>query len=140
METLLNKDAESTPEHHRQTIQREAIYQYLQECENHPTADDIYRALKVKYPSLSLATVYNTLQYFVAEGKISVLGDLGDRRVHFDKSPEPHTNLVCENCKKVFDLPNDECTESVEHLENKSGFKIIKSRIVFFGLCPDCQN
>lgn len=140
MESLSNNTAQNETEHHRQTIQRDAIFQYLQESTSHPTADDIYRELKKKYPSLSLATIYNTLQYLIGEGKISVLGDLGDRRVHFDKSVEPHLNMVCESCKQVFDLPNDDFRKSVEQIENQSGFKVKSSRVIFFGLCPECQK
>lgn len=140
MESLHSTTSAHETDHHRQTIQRVAIYQYMQEFDNHPTADDIYQGLKVRFPSLSLATVYNTLQYLVGEGKISVLGDLGDRRIHYDKSVEPHLNLICENCKKVFDLPNDACNNSVEQVENNSGFKINNSRILFFGLCPNCRK
>ena len=139
MKSLLSNEVPSSALH-RQSIPRELIFNYIQLCDTHPSADEIFQALKPKYPSLSLATIYNTLQFLVSEGKISVLGDLGDRRIHFDKSVDPHLNMVCERCKKVIDIPSKVIDRSLAQVEAESGFKIHGSRFIFFGLCPDCQQ
>jgi Fur family peroxide stress response transcriptional regulator len=140
LERLLDCTPSEENSPHRKTMSREAIYQFIQECTTHPTAGEIFQALKPKFPSLSLATVYNTLQFLASECKISVLGDLGDGRIHFDRSVEPHLNLVCDCCKKVIDMPDKFYSQTIEQLQNESGFKINSSRILFFGLCPDCQK
>jgi Fur family peroxide stress response transcriptional regulator len=43
------------------TIQRKAVLEYLRMHAHHPTAEEIYEALRESYPSVSRATVYNSL-------------------------------------------------------------------------------
>jgi len=68
----------------RNTSQRQTIYEYLIQTDCHPTAKQIYDHLKPGHPSLSLATVYNTLDLLVGAGLITALGEIGDNQVHYD--------------------------------------------------------
>ncbi len=74
----------------RLTATRNAICKLLSETGEHPTAANIYSHLKGLYPSLSLATVYNTLDVLVNNGVVNVLGHSGDGNVHFDPNTYPH--------------------------------------------------
>ncbi|MEA4812587.1 MAG: transcriptional repressor, partial [Anaerolineaceae bacterium] len=74
MELLSNAKKPEQNINRRRTPQREAICKYISESQSHPSADEIYQALKPQFPSLSLATVYNTLQFLAEEGKINILG------------------------------------------------------------------
>ena len=124
----------------RATPQREAICEILADSKDHPTAQDIYSVLKPRYSSLSLATVYNTLEVLVGMGLVNVLGSIGDDRVHFDANLSPHINLVCTNCHKVVDAESDCVDDLDKELSRKSGYRLEESRILYFGICPDCQN
>ena len=84
----------------RITPQRTAICELLTVSEEHPTAAMIYDDLKPRFPSMSLATVYNTLDALVEIGAINVLGQAGDDTVHYDADTEPHVNLACLSCNK----------------------------------------
>ena len=44
------------------TPQRLAILNYLEGNKEHPSAEDVYKAVSRKFPTMSLATVYNTLE------------------------------------------------------------------------------
>ncbi|MCE1252023.1 MAG: transcriptional repressor [Anaerolineae bacterium] len=124
----------------RITPQRVAICTLLTSKDAHPTAAIIYEEIKKVYPSLSLMTVYNTLNKLVELGIINTLGHIGDDNVHYDAHNEPHINLACISCHKIIDIPS----EHVNHLEMEisasRGYKILGSRILYYGLCPDCQN
>jgi len=124
----------------RATPQRAAICELLARSKDHPTANDIYSVLKTKYPSLSLATVYNTLDVLVGMGLVNALGSIGDDRVHFDANLSPHINLVCTNCHKVMDAESDCVTDLDAELSRKSGYRLEESRILYFGICPECQK
>lgn len=124
----------------RLTPQRLAICEILAQNHNHPTAMQIYEELKEKYPSLSHATVYNTLEVLMSFGCINALGNAGDDKVHYDANLEPHINLVCVNCHKIEDLPSDHVNHLSQDITNSSGFKIHGARIVYYGLCTACQN
>ncbi len=124
----------------RLTPQRLAICRYLANTDTHPTTQEIYRALKPEYPSLSLATVYNTLSALVELGAIHALGDAGDDTTHYDADIAPHINLVCVRCHRIVDLPHQAVAELEQTAAARTGFHILGARVVYYGLCPDCQR
>lgn len=122
----------------RVTPQRIAICDLLVASETHPTATELYEQLKPQHPSLSLATVYNTLDVLVGVGMVNALGSLGDDRVHFDANLSPHINLACVKCHKIVDT-NSDCTDELDReVAQKTGFQISGSSLLFFGTCPQC--
>lgn len=124
----------------RLTPQRLAICRLLAETDAHPTALQIYQTLKPQFPSLSPATVYNTLDTLVHLGMVNVLGHAGDGEVHYDADTTPHINLACVLCHKIVDVPS----EYVQHLDREiaqsSGFRILGARVLYYGICPQCQG
>ena len=124
----------------RLTVQRRAICHYLAHTDAHPTAHQIYTDLKAIYPSLSLATVYNTLEALVALGAIHALGDAGDNAVHYDADATPHVNLACVRCHRIVDLPSAQLAALEEEARRVTGYRLLGARIMYYGLCPDCQR
>ncbi len=124
----------------RLTLQRRAICRFLAQSEDHPTAQDIYRALKPQYPSLSLATVYNTLDALVRLGAVHRLGEAGDDAAHYDADISPHINLACIRCHRVVDFPLPEVARLEDVVRQASGYRILGARMVYYGLCPECQQ
>ncbi len=124
----------------RLTPQRLAICRYLVNTDEHPTAQEIHRVLKEDFPSLSLATVYNTLETLVSLGAIHAVGDAGDDRVHYDADITPHINLVCIRCHRIIDVPHEALSHLEEEAAARSGYRILGARLVYYGLCPACQR
>lgn len=123
----------------RATPQRIAICEMLTESHDHPTANDIYLELKEKYPSLSLATIYNTLDVLVGIGLVNALGSIGDDKVHFDADVSPHINLACVKCHKIVDTTSNFINQVNDEINKKSGYELFGSRILYYGHCPECQ-
>ena len=124
----------------RATPQRLAILHLLRKSTQHPTAQMIYEQLEKEYPSLSLATVYNTLEAFVNQGMINTLGSTADGSVHYDADTSPHVNLSCTNCHQVIDLPSKYVHALDEEVAQNSGYQILGARVLYYGLCPECQK
>ncbi len=124
----------------RITPQRIAICKLLSETEAHPTATMIFDEIREQYPSLSLATVYNTLDTLVGLGVITTLGPAGDGRVHFDADTSPHINLACIICHKIIDMPSDVVAQLQDEVSRTSGYVLRGARILYYGLCPECQT
>lgn len=124
----------------RVTPQRIAICEMLIHTEAHPTANDIYSELKDQYPSLSLATIYNTLDVLVGMGAVNALGSIGDDKVHFDGNTAPHINLACVKCHKIVDLPSPNIMAMDDEIHQHSGYQVLGSRVLYYGICPDCQK
>ncbi len=124
----------------RLTPQRVAICKVLSESKDHPTATMIYHELLPQFPTLSLATVYKTLNVLKELGLVHTLGDAGDGMEHFDADLQPHINLVCVRCHQVSDF-DEELIHQIQHsVSARSGYQIQGARIVYYGVCPACQS
>ena len=124
----------------RLTPQRRAICRYLAHTKEHPTAQQIFTAVKSHFPSLSLATVYNTLDALVRLGAVHALGGAGDGIIHYDADINPHINLACLKCHRVVDLPCTIVADLDQKVASESGYRIVGARLVYYGLCPECQR
>ncbi len=138
LKTNLIKNLSSTGM--RLTPQRLAICELLADNRSHPTATEIYSRLKESYPSLSQATVYNTLDLLVKIGCINALGNAWDDNLHYDANLDPHINLMCVSCHNIEDLPSSHVNHLVDEIVQSNGFKIVGARIAYYGLCTACQN
>lgn len=123
----------------RLTPQRVAIYRALVQTDSHPTAQQLYDQLQPNLPSLSQATVYNTLQALVEQGLVHEIGDAGDGAVHYDADLAPHVNLVCTRCHRIDDFHADLLAEADDLVAAESGYQLQGARLVYYGLCPACQ-
>lgn len=116
------------------SLQRVAIYNFLQSHPVHPTVNMVYRALSSSIPTLSKTTVYNSLELFVERGlaqKITIDG----YEARYDGDTALHGHFMCEVCKRLFDFSIDEQPEAPEEL---SGFKITDKALYFKGICREC--
>lgn len=123
----------------RLTPQRVAIYQALAQSDSHPTAGQLYERLAQEMPSLSQATVYNTLEVLVEQGLVHEIGDAGDGAVHYDADLLPHINLICTRCHSIDDFHSSTVVEADALVAAQSGYQVLGARLVYYGLCPHCQ-
>jgi len=124
----------------RLTPQRLAICRALVHGQGHPTATELHEQLRADFPTLSLATVYTTLNTLLALGLIHDLGDAGDGTAHFDPVTDPHVNLVCTRCHQISDLADDTLEAVSQRIASRSGYQIRGARIVYYGVCPKCAK
>ena len=124
----------------RNTAQRKAIYDYLRQSDEHPSAEGIFKALKPDYPTLSLATVYNTLELLVKAGLVNTIGNLKGNKIHFDADLTPHVHLFCSNCEEFLDFDYELIEQVKAQVIQESGYKVTGSRLVYYGLCSKCQQ
>ena len=120
----------------KQTPQRMAIMEFLKENLDHPSAEDIYRAIRIRFPTMSFATVYNTLETLRQQGAVREL-TVDPQKKRFDPNPKPHHHLICIKCRKIVDIHIDYPLEVPD--EKRSGFEIVGNHIEFYGICPDCN-
>jgi Fur family peroxide stress response transcriptional regulator len=85
-------------------------------------------------------TVYNTLNKLVEVGVVTDIGRIGDGFAHFDADTSAHINLACTSCKEIVDIETEVSGILGAEVEGRSGYHIKGSRLLYFGVCPDCQN
>ncbi|MBX3462950.1 MAG: transcriptional repressor [Planctomycetes bacterium] len=88
----------------RPSAQRVAIAGYVLSTADHPSADDVWQRVKVDFPMVSRATVYNTLQLFTEHGLLRQLV-LAEGKVVFDPMVEPHHHFVDDETGAIEDIP-----------------------------------
>jgi Fur family transcriptional regulator, peroxide stress response regulator len=88
----------------RYTAQRAAVFAYLEKAKTHPTAEDVYRAVRRRLPKISLATVYKALEALV-EARIATKLTNGDGSARYDCRGEDHYHLRDVSTGEVHDLP-----------------------------------
>lgn len=125
---------------HRITPQRRAICELLVGTDAHPTAQSMYEILRTQFDSLSLATIYNTLDVLVRQGVVNALGDVGDGAIHYDADLLPHVNLACIRCHRVTDIPSEYVSLLDTEITRESGYRLLGSRVLYYGVCPECQS
>nr|WP_202908646.1 peroxide-responsive transcriptional repressor PerR [Halalkalibacillus sediminis] len=123
----------------RITPQRHAVLEYLMETMNHPTADDIYKALEGKFPNMSVATVYNNLRVFLDIGLVREL-TYGDASSRFDCNTAEHYHIICDSCGKIVDFHYPSLDEVEQLAEQVTGFNVSRHRMEVYGTCEDCQK
>ena len=119
------------------TPQRIAILDYLKDNIDHPSAEDIYKAVSKKYPTMSFATVYNTLEAIRKKGGVLEL-TIDPTKKRFDPNTTPHHHLICINCKRIIDIKTD-YSLPLSPFE-RGDFEIIGNHVEFYGICPACKN
>lgn len=119
------------------TPQRLAILGCLEGNKTHPSAEEIYNEVAKKFPTMSLATVYNTLEVLRRKGEVQELTIDPDKK-RFDPDTGPHHHLICTGCKRIVDVRVD-YSPTLPAGEDKD-FEILGSHIEFYGLCPECRK
>lgn len=120
------------------TPQRLAIFKVLEGNTSHPTAEDLYRTLAKEHPTITLATVYQTLNILRDDGELTELNIGGDRR-HYDPDTSLHHHAVCSVCggvSDVTDLPEIDFPVP----EQGPNFDFTGYHIEFYGTCGSCRN
>jgi Fur family peroxide stress response transcriptional regulator len=122
----------------RATPQRLAIVREVLE-RNHPTASEVFEAVRGQYPTMGLGTVYATLNTMHEHGLVNVL-PVADA-VRFDANVLPHANLICTQCGTIVDF--DECDDVLEQLRERAsagaGFAFDAERLDLYGRCASCS-
>ncbi len=118
------------------TPQRIAIVREIAGDLSHPTAQDLFERLRPTFPTMSFATVYNTLD---ALARCGLTGELRiGGAVRFDPNVEPHHHAVCDACGAITDLPADRPRRRRQLFP--AGFRVRVEERTYRGLCGRCVS
>jgi Fur family transcriptional regulator, peroxide stress response regulator len=121
------------------TPQRLAITKYLLSRIDHPSADQIYHDLQTDFPSLSLGTIYKTLNSLKEIGVVQELG-FGEGAVRYDPNAKVHINLVCTKCNSIHDYYPNQFQDSWDNLIKNLHVKPVGQRIDIYYKCEECKK
>jgi Fur family peroxide stress response transcriptional regulator len=121
----------------RLTRQRQAIIEYLARRVDHPSARQVFTAVRAGDSRISLATIYNTLSTLVELGFIKEIEfEAEDNR--YDTNVSPHINLVCSMCGSITDFDRKPPV-SADEIRATFGFDTTGIRMEYHGMCASCR-
>ena len=129
-EVLRSRGMKATP-------QRLWLLELLENDQSHPTAEQLHARAQMRMPTLSLRTVYQTLNELVEMGELLAL-DVGTGATRFDPHTATHHHVVCRRCGAVRDVALD--TSSLPPLSPDHGFVVTEPEVLYRGLCPACAE
>ena len=121
------------------TPQRLAIYQVLSNTTQHPCAEAIFNELQPHYPTMSLATVYKTIEILREIGMVQVL-NVGEDSFRYDATVENHPHVRCMACGRVDDIFDVDDAAFMDKIAEKTAYRISGKQFYFYGICPECQK
>lgn len=121
------------------TVQRRAVFAELAGRRDHPTADQVYDAVRDRVPGLSRTTVYRVLETLVDNGLARKVQHAGGV-VRFDPMTGRHHHLVCDACSRLVDLADSVVPALRLPDAPGTGFRVTDYSVSFTGLCPACAK
>jgi Fur family transcriptional regulator, peroxide stress response regulator len=127
VDTLRNEGLRITP-------QRIAIIKYVINTQSHPSAEEIHKIIQKKYPMVSMATVYKTLDLL---RKMSMVQELGfaDGSARYEANVEKHINIICMRCGRIDDIDEHSLSTLESKVAEKSNYEIFE----LYGFCSECK-
>jgi len=124
----------------RSTEQRRLIMEIIRQAEGHLDADEIYQQARQKSPSISLSTVYRSLQLFKESELIEEHQFDGMRRYYESTPRSKHHHLVCLGCGRIFEFKCPSTERLKSKITREEGFKVTDAEVRLAGYCPECQQ
>ena len=121
------------------TPQRLAIYSALAATKAHPSAEMIYNELQPVYPTMSLATVYKTIEILKELNLVQVL-NVGEDSFRYDADTTNHPHIRCMGCGRVDDLYGVDSSEFIKQVSSQTDYTLQGQQFYFYGMCPKCQE
>ena len=124
----------------RATNQRALVLDIIRKGEGHLDADEVYRRARTKQPTLSLSTVYRTLQALKKLGMIEEL-HFDETHHHYEMKPfSEHHHLVCLGCGQVIEFKYPLARNVKQTVAEAKDFEIVSTEVRMAGYCPDCKQ
>ncbi|KEQ03915.1 MULTISPECIES: Fur family transcriptional regulator [Pseudorhizobium] len=121
----------------RMTDQRRVIARILQESDDHPDVEELYRRSSKVDPRISISTVYRTVKLFEDEGIIE-RHDFRDGRSRYETVPEEHhDHMIDVKSGTVIEFHSPEIEALQERIAREHGFRLVGHRLELYGIPLD---
>ena len=119
------------------TKQREVVLQVIRDGHGHLTANEVFSEAKQLLPTISFATVYNSLRFLKDAGHIAEI-QFGNGASRFDRITSRHDHAICTKCGTLADIEMEHPSELVQTAARISNYKPESLEFTLRGICPKC--
>ncbi|MDF2941653.1 MAG: hypothetical protein K0S01_511 [Herbinix sp.] len=128
-------------ESQRNTKQKQLILSILKESNRPMSINEIYALVVLQVPKIAKSTIYRNIDSLLNQNLIDKY-HLNDNEVFYRIKADSHEHkhfIICDDCKKVFDLPS--CPiHALENAMEEEGFIIKEHLIQISGICKTCAK
>ena len=118
--------------------QRQAVWDFIRERKDHPTASVVYEGVRQVFPNISLGTVYRNLMLLKDMGRLTTV-EIGDNAIHFDPNIRDHEHFVCRRCGSLMDLDTYDLNAVKTKLGSEAAGREIETySTIYYGICSKC--
>ncbi len=118
------------------THQREVILSIILDCKNHPSTEYVYSLTKKQIPSISLATVYKTLEAFASNGLISKTLTV-EGQARYDPNLDAHGHIYSANSNEIIDYVDDELNTLISNFFKQKKVKNFNIKKISLNIIGD---
>jgi Fur family transcriptional regulator, ferric uptake regulator len=124
----------------RMTEQRRTIARVLQQSDDHPDVEELYRRSSAVDPNISISTVYRTVRLFEDAGIIE-RHDFRDGRSRYETIPEEHhDHLIDLRSGTVIEFRSEEIEAIQERIARDLGYKLVDHRLELYAVPIDKER
>ena len=117
------------------------MLEVLASTDRHPSVNELHAEVRRWYPSTSLATIYNTIELLKEAGQVLELEFSGAANRYDGRRPASHPHLICLHCESIEDMDSSDYGEDrLDRLSNATGYRLVRQRTDYYGICPNCQR
>src|SRR5918999_854377 len=121
------------------TSQRRGRLDPLEDFGGHPSAEEVYLAVKKRNPRVALGTVYQALSVLEEIGLIKAKR-WSESPVRYDLNTVPHYDIRCTKCGAVAEIPGVEFEDFAPRIRENTPYEVTNASLVIEGVCPACQK
>lgn len=129
---LQQYDLKSTPA-------RLAVLGFLDHERRPQDVDTIEGHLKLEHEEADKVTIYRILDAFAERGLVNRL-EFGEGKFRYELAGDDHHHLICERCGSIEDIEDCFVTSFEKTIHDKTGFRVKRHSLEFFGVCVSCQR
>ncbi|MFZ2051431.1 MAG: Fur family transcriptional regulator [Solirubrobacteraceae bacterium] len=123
---------------HRVTSQRLLVHRAVCGEQRHLTAEQVLGSVTEALPSISLPTIYATLELLEDLGLVRRVST-GTGALLFESRRIPHAHAACRRCGKIVDVPAPMIDPEALQGARAAGFEPDEAQLIVFGLCESCR-
>lgn len=116
----------------KMTGQRRVILKVLDGAEDHPSVEDVYERAKVIDNSISIATVYRTLN-LLDEMDMVIRHEFQEGYSRYEVNWDHHHHLVDLETGQVVEFQNEDLEILKERIAKDLGYELIDHRLELYG-------
>ena len=123
----------------RVTLPRLLVHRHVRGADRHVTAEQLHEELSPEHPSLSLATIYSTLEVLEQLGLVRRVGTLAGATL-YDSRADAHHHAICRECGEVLDIEAAPRLDAARRAAARAGFTVEHAEVHVVGICPACAE